>query len=229
MRKLIVLISFLFLSFSSFAQEREFSEETLKRLKEEPEYTYILPQYDISIWDMIGNWLSDFFHKIFGKDFEIGGSSVRLLVWIIIIGSVIWAVYLILKTSRIIIFSKDQRIKHKRSSSIYTPNDSIIPLSNQLEEAIKANNYHETVRLYYLLAIDKLDQKGFINLRGVEHHNDILFQLKEELIKKPFHSIGVYFQYCWYGEFEANETITHQLETMYYDFEKAVDQHEKTK
>ncbi|KXX68731.1 hypothetical protein [Flammeovirga sp. SJP92] len=227
MRKYFVLILILFSSFIVNAQERDFSEETIKELKEDPDYTYVLPQYQISTWDYITDWLSDIFSELFGENFVLKSSHIEILIWFTIVGLVFWAVYLILDANHIIIFKSDKKIKQQGLKTIYSTNESIIPLSTQLEEAIKANNNHEIVRLYYLLAIEKLDQKGIINLHKIEHHNDILFQLKTDLIKKPFHSIGLYFQYCWYGEFEANDTISEQLKTMYYDFETAVDQYEK--
>ncbi|WP_170178564.1 hypothetical protein [Flammeovirga pectinis] len=221
-----LMVSFLYLPLGLMAQDRAFTEDNVKLLQEDPDFIYRLPQNQISIWDHIGMWLSDFMSIFFDNDIYFEGDFLRDIFWVLIVLIVLWAIYLFLKSNKLLIFSSADKIIKSDLTKIYAENENLIPLSSQLKEAISKNDYHEIVRLYYLLAIDKLDQKKIINLRKVDHHNDILLQLKDDLLKTPFHSIGVYFQYCWYGEFEANETICHQLESMYQNFETAVEQHE---
>ncbi|NME70871.1 hypothetical protein [Flammeovirga aprica] len=227
MRKYIVLIYIFFVAFAVNAQEREFSKEKLSDLKENGDYTYELPTHKISASEKFSDWFVDYLSKFFDVAPDISLEYVVDIIKLSIAILFIWGIFLVLKSNHIIVFRNREKFDEKGFNTIYSPNQDIIPLSTQLKEAIKAKDYHEIVRLYYLLSIDQLDKKGIINLKKVDHHNDILLQLKEELIKKTFHSIGVYFQYCWYGEFDANETIYQQVKDMYNDFETAVSQYEK--
>lgn len=222
-----LIIALLCLPVGLLAQDRVFSEENIKSLQENPDFIYLLPKHQLNIWDHIGMWISDFFSNFFDDSILFDGDFIQDIFWVLIVLIVLWAIYLFLKTNKILLFSSNGKIKKTSFNKFYAETKDIIPLSSQLKEALSKNNYHEVVRLYYLLAIDKLDQNKIINLRKVDHHNDILLQLNNDLLKTPFHSIGIYFQYCWYGEFEANETICFQLRDMYQNLEEAIKKYEK--
>ncbi|WP_071397293.1 hypothetical protein [Flammeovirga pacifica] len=227
MRLYFSLLLSLVLKGSCFAQERGFSQEKLNAIKNDTDYQYVLPQYQIDIFDKIGRWLSSLLHTLFGGSTDLSGPVVRYFFWGAVIALLVWALYLILKTNKLFIFTTETKISpHQENKSIYSTHKELIPLSTQLEDALSRKEYQEVVRLYYSLAIEKLEQKDIINLNKVEHHNDILYQLKHELLKQPFNSIGVVFQYCFYGEFEANETICDDIKKKYQEFEIAIANHE---
>ncbi|ANQ51813.1 hypothetical protein MY04_4477 [Flammeovirga sp. MY04] len=229
MRKYYSILLFFLTTTVLKANERAFSKETVDRLKNDSDYQYIPPYKIFNMWDEFIQYIVDILTDFF-RDTDIERSTISTIIdytiWGIAISVLLFALYLFLKKQGVIVFKSEQKINNY-DTNIYSKSENTIPLKQQLEDAIHQHQYHEVVRLYYLMAIDTLDRKHLINLKKVDHHNDIIFQLKSNLISKPFQDIGVYFQYCWYGEFEANQTICDQLEGMYQNFEQAVKQHEK--
>lgn len=184
-------------------QLKSFDQRIIDEFKEEAEFIYAQPP------GTRPNFLKTLFNKFFQWLVMIfGNEGFAWLVLIIIViagvvglGLAFYGIFGIGKT--IPIYSKDV------NGLDYTVKDENIHELNFVDEidlAVEQQDYRRAIRLIYLYALKLLSDKNVIDWLPAKTNHDYLYEIQNEYFKKQFSMLSYYFEYVWYGDFQANAT-----------------------
>ncbi len=89
-------------------------------------------------------------------------------------------------------------------------------------QAELAGNFALACRYRYLQILFALQAKGQIILSGEKTNLHYVYELKQETMRKEFASVTLNYEYAWYGEFNINNAMYHQLKTGFERFLNAI-------
>ncbi|MEH0156876.1 hypothetical protein V6R21_22295 [Limibacter armeniacum] len=225
MKKYFKASALLLLPICLQAQEKllaSFSESKVHKLKESSDYQYQLPFMQVTIIDKLIDGVKSFFLELFSQVvLNPIASIIKNLFWLIIIGLVIWGLYLLFKSQISFMFYSQKKGNFSRTI-LGEEVISNIPLSDQWQDAFSRQDYKEAVRLRYVMAIENLQEKKLVNLNRIKQHSDILRKIEGKQVHDPFDRLGYFFQYVWYGNFNIEEHLYEQVEQSFQQFEQAL-------
>ncbi len=82
-----------------------------------------------------------------------------------------------------------------------------IKFESELDKAIRMGNYRLAVRIMYLEALKKLNDKQLIDWKINKTNWDYVRELNQPHLKGDFKQITNSFDYVWYGNFPVDESI----------------------
>ena len=168
----------------------------------------------LSAWDRFWKAVNDFISSLFdSRDVEGNitafGLFMRILAFLII-GFVIYMIV------RIIINKEGGWLFGKSSnkikiSELVEENIHTTDFDKLIQKAKNDNEYRTSIRYYYLWLLKSLSDKQIIEWDIEKTNSDYYYEIKNESKKAEFQLLSYIYEYCWYGEFDINQT----------DFEKA--------
>lgn len=216
MQKIIALALFTavwLLTQLSFAQEVQLDSSTVDvRLPDEqaietyandPAFTYLqAAENPNSLSQRIFGFVINTILRILNN--PLGEFFVNLILIVSVIGLVFALINQLLSGELITLFTKD---KNKGFSlGINREELEQTDFEQQLELALKNNDYHAATRLVYLITLQMLAKKGLITWSLEKTNLDFLRELTGHPIKKDFSSLTKTYEYVEYGDFEINAT-----------------------
>ncbi len=176
-------------------------------------YKPIAENKALSAWDRFWRGVSDFFADLF-RFSEGSVNGLDILFKIIIYGIIVLAIYLIV---RALINNEAGWIFKKSPKKIDLNIGEVDDIKNTdikalLEKAKLDKNYRLCIRYYYLLVLKSLVEKSIIEWDKEKTNTDYLYEIKDSSTRKDFQLISHIYDYCWYGEFEINETDFNKTE-----------------
>jgi len=91
-------------------------------------------------------------------------------------------------------------------------------LERLLRESIEYKNYKLAVRLYFLMMLNKLSEKNWIQYKKQKTNFLYLREMKGRTEYQKFRELTYTFEYSWYGEVELDESIFFRLQSNYKTF-----------
>lgn len=91
-----------------------------------------------------------------------------------------------------------------------------------LQNAIAAKNFRLATRFYYLILLQRLNEKELIQYHKDKTNSQYLFELSQASQRKHFTYLVYLYDYVWYGEFPINEVEFEQVTNSYQDFFKTL-------
>ncbi len=188
--------------------KREFDQEQIDRLNQSNRYDYdkTIKRKDNPILSFFGQILA-FIARLF--TFSVS--------YIVIGGLLILIVWLIVKNTRAPVLSvATDKGDVRLISEEQLENTNYLPL---LEMALKENNYRLAIRFSFILALQNLQKKGEIQWEKEKTNHQYLMELPLGL-QKPFSALTRIYEYVWYGEAEANETLYKRIQQHLFQLKK---------
>lgn len=75
---------------------------------------------------------------------------------------------------------------------------------DEIDLAVEQKDYRRAIRLIYLYALKLLSDEKIIDWLPAKTNHDYLYEIQNEHFQKQFSMLSYYFEYVWYGEFQAN-------------------------
>lgn len=174
-----------------------------------------------SAWQRFLNWLGK---KLFGSELaKLTMRQQQAMQWILIGLLVAGILYFLMKNEISTLWRRGNSGESGQtlSTNFIDLSASASSLHAQLQKAIAAKNYKEAIRLYYTLALKQLSAAGFITLTINKTNSQYLYELPTGSVKAPFKLLTFYFEYVFYGDFEATENLFKKAEETYFELVKS--------
>lgn len=174
-----------------------------------------------SAWARFWRWLGD---KLFGSKLaKLSMGQQKALQWILLGLVVASVVYFSLKNEIRTLWRRGNVGSGNESlrTEFIDLSASTSSLQSQLQKAIAAKNYKEAIRIYYTLALKQLSAAGLITLTINKTNSQYLYELPSGVVKAPFKLLTFYFEYVFYGDFEATENLFKKTEETYSELVKS--------
>lgn len=141
-----------------------------------------------------------------------------VLIKFLAIGAVLVLVFFILRT----LFRGEftgifRRAKSISASDVISENIHEVDFSKLVSDAKTANDYRIAVRFYYLWLLKVMSEKKIIKWHVDKTNTEYLYEIKKAEIRDDFRYLSYVFDYCWYGEFEINESEFSKIEVSFID------------
>jgi hypothetical protein len=156
------------------------------------------------------------------KESQQGVKSSRLgpLLWILIIlvftGFLAWYLYSNVFAKRNARLGESpQTVTEEIPENIFEIN---FPLA--INTAEEKKNYRLATRLRYLDTIRRLAEKNLITYSQGKTNFDYIMQLQSMVFYDSFFSLTRIFEYCWYGQFELDETLYARIRNDFLRFQE---------
>lgn len=216
----------------SQAQEdksRTFDQEKIKRLKSDERFDYYeKAESDVSYFEGFGLWwdrIMEAISSFFTNYLNIGISPyVFRILFYLFMGGILF--FLIMKLMgadfrRLIHF----RTKNKYKTSYHINDDE--PIENidfqkKIAEARENENHTLIVRYYYLFSLQLLSEQGLLDYQARKTNTQYLQELKTQPLQTCFSTLAHTFEYIWYGEFQAMNRHSHEMEMNFNQLKSAL-------
>lgn len=147
---------------------------------------------------------------------------VRVLFWCLFIGGFAGVVIWYLSSLNIKFFRKPAALISSIPGESITEDIFSIAYATEIASAVKAQNYRQAVRFYYLQTLSLLSKKGAIDFKQDRTNSEYLMQLYKSAPYNGFYKLTRSFEYTCYGKFNltqpAFEKVQKDFETFYRDF-----------
>lgn len=138
---------------------------------------------------------ADFWYYV-GK--FLSNKAVRMVFLVIMTALLLLALYFWLRSNNFIFSFRTK--KSSGSSNEFTEvREQTFSLDERLQEAVSAGLYRDAVRWYYLLALQRMDEKGLIKMHSEASNQEYLQQMKNHPAAGDFHLLTRVYEYVWYG------------------------------
>lgn len=78
-------------------------------------------------------------------------------------------------------------------------------LERFLREALERREYRAAVRIYYLLTLNRLNERGFIRWERDKTNRSYLNEIDDIALREPFAALTLTYEVMWYGEAPIDE------------------------
>lgn len=99
-----------------------------------------------------------------------------------------------------------------------TANES--DLDRFLREALKRKEHRAAVRIYYLLALNRLNERGLIRWERDKTNRSYLNELSDANLRNRFGDLTLTYEVMWYGEAPIDDTVFGTLQPDFVNFIK---------
>lgn len=164
------------------------------------------PEVDLIGW--LNLWLGKLLQKIFGSKFAEQYTEIVLAgLFILIVLLLIWFLYK--KRPELFMRTGKKLAYHVEEDTIYG-----IDFAKEISAAMLSNEYREAVRLLYLQTLKQLSDAEKIDWQPFKTPTEYTYELKSNTLRTPFRELTNHFLRVRYGNFEATETLFHEMQTL---------------
>lgn len=194
-------------------QERKIPDSLVKRLQQDEAFWYANMQPAKKAKAVAEREPSK---KVLQQDW------IRMLFWFLIIGGFAAVLIWYLSSLNIRLFRKPSAAISQLPDETVMEDIFSIAYETEIAKAIKAQNYRQAIRLYYLETLSLLSKKGAIDFQQDRTNSEYVMQLYNTALYKDFFYLTRHFEYTWYGKFElstpAFEKVQKEFKTFYRQF-----------
>lgn len=87
-----------------------------------------------------------------------------------------------------------------------------------IASAVSAGDYRAAIRLTFLFALRKLADTGHIQPVAGKTNDDYLTELGQHPARLAAQTLRYYFDYTWYGDFQADEQVFRRVNQTFHEF-----------
>ncbi len=230
MRYIITIICSVFIGFIAYCQEethnlqydktplelQKISPKDLASFKKDTAFDYTEKKLDSSWFNKFSLWLKNsmlsILKSIFGA--EKATEIFQILITVLIYLSFLILVYLLFRFF-LNVNSKSLITNNTQVNTIqFTEEEELLQhkdLEKLLQTAVQQKNYRLAIRYYFLLSLQKLNEKKWITWEQQKTNADYIKELQSKPLKEAFSTIAKIYDYVWYGEFSVNQIQYEQL------------------
>jgi hypothetical protein len=211
---------------SSKTEVREFNNEAIQKYKAQKEFQYEEADLNkMSWWDRF--WLNfwRFISRLFGQREPSGAPIMWMLAlkYVVIALFVALIIFVIFKIAKL-----DLKLFAKKSKDIDVAyeeefeNIHEISFADEIENALRNQNYRLAVRLLYLQTLKHLSDKEIIDWQPAKTNSAYVKEVQGENGYHDFSTLTYQFEYIWYGDFEINQLAYSHIQQSFQQFNEAV-------
>ena len=200
----------------------EFDQSVLEKYREDPDFAYSQPPPEqTGIFRLIFQEALEWLAQLLGHR-----GVAKFFLWLLILiflAGFGWTLVLIFGGSpaKIIYNPENGKIAY----SVEEENLDKIDFNAQIAEALHHGLYRKAIRLIYLHAIKLLAGKALIDWKPWKTNRDYLGELKPQDLKAGFSELSYFFDYVWYGDFEADKPLCDQAMNVFQQLRKNLGEH----
>lgn len=146
---------------------------------------------------------------------------IEVILWSLLIGALLFVLYRIFLSDRGL-FASPLRNKNVEIEEEQLTDDAY--LDQQLQQAIKAGDYRLAIRFLYLQSLNKLADKGWLQLSPDKTNYQYVREVAKPHLKKSFSRITLHYEYAWYGDFIIEQYVFKQIEKEFIEFHQHIKQ-----
>lgn len=163
----------------------------------------------LSAWDRFWKAVGDFISSLFDfRDMEGNITAFGVFMRIfsfLVIGFVIYMIAkIIINKEGGWIFGKSvQKIK---VSELVEENIHTTDFNALIQKTKNNKEFRNAIRYYYLWLLKSFSEKNIIEWDIEKTNADYLYEIKNQTTKVEFQFLSYVYEYCWYGEFNIDES-----------------------
>jgi len=142
------------------------------------------------------------------RDWNFGswdfGGGIRTLLFIMAIGLLLFFVIRIVNTQ---FLRKNKKIATDVSEVNFEDDLENQDLQTFLDQAMQNKDYKQAIRLYYLIIIQDLNQKGWIKWEKDKTNSRYVREMASQTTGNQFREITGQFNFIWYGDHLVDEAM----------------------
>ena len=190
------------------------------------EFDYSETKYKPNLWQKFKIWLAEQIQKIFA--FSNPGKSMEIVMWVLKIGGIFMIVWALFKIISSFINNKESGLFGRTSQSIDIHAKDLeynllqTDFESFIQKAVDNKQYRLAIRYYYLLVLKKLTLNQKIKWEFEKTNLQYYHELQPAELQSQFKYISYLYEYCWYGEFELNESEFNLGEKSFNNFIKSI-------
>lgn len=182
---------------------RIFPSQQLDEYRQSSDFQYETDTGEaLSWWDRLKNW---FWEKIWQAiDYGAGTGWGKAILILAVIGLIIYVAIKMAGVDKGWFLDK----KNRNIPSFYTGEEDVhsINFDQAISEAVQQHNYKAAVRLWYLMTLKKLTDKGLINWKAGKTNHEYVRELMGSGYDSDFIQLTNNFEFCWYGKSSLNSS-----------------------
>ena len=242
MRKILIYILFLLVSFPIFSQEKitdvkidsskieqkKFDQKALENYKSQKDFNYNVQKKEKNILQKFWEWLGRIGKKFLSWIFDdiepavgVIWAILKAIPWIVLGLVLFFILKFFLKINRSNASDSQEKIPFMQRA-----NDEEI-INNQdlnalIKEAIADKDYRLAIRFYYLLVLQKLTDKELIVWQQEKTNEDFIREVAHLTLADDFTKTTRLYDFVWYGNFEIKEAEFLKAEQLFLKLIKKI-------
>ena len=185
---------------------KEFNQKQLQKYREQKAFQYEEVETKPTFFDNILKWLGKWFYKLlewlFGKRYAgtVLSAIISALPYIVALLLIFLLLKVFLNANTENIFSVTpvaQAIRMEDDEAIIQNKD----IAKLIEQALAQKEYRMALRYRYLLLLQQLGVKQFIQWEPQKTNHDYEREIKDKSIQQDFKELTYLYDYVWYGNF----------------------------
>ncbi|MEM7163227.1 MAG: DUF4129 domain-containing protein [Bacteroidota bacterium] len=186
------------------ASSISYSEEKIKKKEKKEKSTK--NEWEKPDWDF--SWLKDWWAGL--------GLAFKVLCIAALAALVMFIVYRLTKLEGNTSFSVNRSLEEQLNEVEETLEET--ELERLLREALESANFKLAIRLYFLMMLQKLDERNWIDYKKQKTNFLYLREMKNRSEYSRFRELTHAFEYSWYGEVQLDQQLFAQVESAFRRF-----------
>lgn len=189
--------------------------ENFRKHYQTDDFNYTPSKPKTTGWDRlmakIAEWLANLFNDVDGRETLSVTGIILKIVGFAVLGFVLYIVisYFISENGNFIFRKKPKTITVEAEDIVENIHE--INFQEKILGCENQGDYRSAVRYRFLNVLKKLSDQKKIEWNAEKTNHDYLRELKSAQAKTDFAELIYIFEYIWYGEFEINEEVYHQI------------------
>ncbi|QNA42730.1 DUF4129 domain-containing protein [Lacibacter sediminis] len=146
---------------------------------------------------------------------------IEVLLWTLLIGALLFVLYRVFLSDRGLFASPLRNKKLLVEEEKFTDD---VYLDQQLQQAIKEGNYRLGIRFLYLQSLNKLSERGWLQLSPDKTNYQYVRELAKPQLKNTFSRITLHYEYAWYGDFVIEQHVFEPIKKEFEQFHQTIKQ-----
>lgn len=144
---------------------------------------------------------------------------IEVLLWALLIGALLFVLYRVFLSDRGMFASPLRNKKLQVEEETFTDD---VYLDQQLQQAIKDGNYRLGIRYLYLQSLNKLSERGWLQLSPDKTNYQYVRELAKPQLKNTFARITLHYEYAWYGDFAIEQNVFEPIKKEFEQFHQTI-------
>ena len=192
---------------------RAFSEETIRRFREDSDFDYGTRRKEtITWWDRLKYWIAQQLEQLFRYTYF--GTIYDILFYTFCFLVVVFAVLKLTGTSVTQLF-RGRNDRGLVQSELLEDNIHTIDFEREIAQAQQDRDYRRGIRLLYIYTLKKLTDQQLIHWRPGKTNHDYQVELHNTPLQATFGQLSYYYEYAWYGNFPVDEAMYRRVEALF--------------
>lgn len=197
------------------------AEPEINKYRKDPDFDYARHKGEtISLLEEIKRYFDELLNRLFREVY--GSGPGRIFGALLAVAIIAFFIYLIVSGKGMII--RDKILRKKDTTRVPADDIRKMDLEKLLAQALRKNDYKNSIRYRFLILLKQLNDSGMINWKPQKTNSDYLRELQNDPNQNDLYRAAMIFEYVWYGDFEADKHLYGRLDSINVNNERAVRQ-----